>query len=82
MALGPEDLFLTQTEIHEVDQSEKVIDKNLFLHYVDGETVCISIEPVSKRIENEIIRRYKAAGWSQVRFKLGEYHENIVEFTP
>ena len=82
MALGPEDLGLTETEIHEVDKLEPLIDADLLAQYTNYETVYVRVDPMSKRIQNELVRRYKAVGWSEVSFTHDKDQNSAIEFKP
>ena len=68
MALGPRDVALTEAELADVTRIETKIDSDLRTHQVSGYETWIPIDPETPtRIKNELISRYKKAGWRQVR---------------
>ncbi len=68
MALSPQDLVLTADELDKAKQLEDVLDTALKRDFVPG-TAISEMEilfKASERVAAEVIRRYKAAGWSHV----------------
>lgn len=75
MALKPDDLKLTPEEVDLADQYEKAIDAGLLEQYSASKKQYVvnvwnarqgSTIPI--RVQNEVARRYKEAGWSTVEF--------------
>lgn len=74
MALKPHDLKLTPDEVDLANQYEKVIDADLLEQYsASKKQYIVNVwnvrqgGPIPIRVENEVIRRYKEAGWSNVQ---------------
>lgn len=77
MALAPKDLILSPAELAEADRLEGQMDKYLKEHYVPGQKISIFIgRRESKRVVNEVIRRYKAVGWTEI-WVSGVHDENL-----
>jgi len=73
MAVSPTDVSLSSDELQGAKNLEILLDKLLEDNFA-GEGVPISFQYAglfgcSDRIRNEVIRRYKAAGWTQVGFR-------------
>lgn len=77
MALSPQSLALTKEELEIVRQYERIIDEELPILPVTPqrkvECSCFKHprEPgrsLTRRIAEEVVRRYKAAGWTDCAF--------------
>ncbi|MFA5888809.1 MAG: hypothetical protein WC857_01050 [Candidatus Paceibacterota bacterium] len=68
MALGPKDLELTSEETLEVNQIEAEIDRALMLSFgLNNKQYEVHVGQItSQRVTTELIRRYRATGWSNV----------------
>ena len=72
MALKPDDLCLSADETVEANRLEEKIDQYLKEIYVEGRTTYqVAVGKITGRIRNEIVRRYKAAGWKEI-YAMGE----------
>lgn len=79
MALSPSDMKLTDDEVAIVECIEKTIDKLLAAEPIIDELVVlyepaffekIANELKNRRINAELVRRYKIAGWKKVELKV------------
>lgn len=74
--LGPKDLALKPDEIQEVDKLEQEVNAKIQALSDRGVTDNLHVDlnhPSSPRIQNELIRRSKAAGWGEVEVIRGGY---------
>ncbi|MFA6270113.1 MAG: hypothetical protein WC657_02800 [Candidatus Paceibacterota bacterium] len=68
MALTPGDLVLSIAEVSEADRLEVLIDKRLKAEYVAGCKISVPMGSTPIRVRNELIRRYKIAGWKKIEY--------------
>lgn len=69
MAISPKDLVLTDAELAEVMELEVVLDEGIKRLFTKSEVdilVPIGARGLSARVRDELIRRYKNAGWPRV----------------
>jgi hypothetical protein len=70
MAISPQDVALSSEELTSVEEIERAIDAYLHKNYVQGSSISPRLDSklsnkvtASQRVRNELLRRYKAAGW-------------------
>lgn len=69
MALGPQESLLSESERNRADEFEKSIDGKMVSEgYDENGNFLIAIGSFPDKIVNEVIRRYKAAGWREVEY--------------
>lgn len=68
MALRPEDIALSSEEKEEASKLEKHLDEGLKNSFFpqSGKPIMLVVGNYSARVLNEVIIRYKKAGWSKV----------------
>lgn len=69
MAISPKDLILTDTELAEVMSLEEYLDSEIKRLFTKSEVeivVDMRKKSLSPRIKDELVRRYKNAGWTRV----------------
>jgi hypothetical protein len=78
MAVSPQDIALSEKERSEADRHERTIDGLLERGYVEGGTISLDYHftitdtrlftpSEMSRVQNEVLRRFRAAGWEVVR---------------
>ena len=85
MALKPDDLKLTPEEVDLAAKYEKAIDTDLLEQYsASKKQYVVNVWRVQEgsripiRVENEVARRYKEAGWST--FEFDPIHLKVILF--
>ena len=78
MAVSPKDVELTPEELTEVSQLEQLLDAHLMIEFVSGSKstevrLGHDFSVPANRVKNELIRRYKNAGWHDVSECLGRW---------
>lgn len=71
MALKPSDLTLSPEEVLRADNLERTIDGELRRSSAvagSDEVVTIGVGLWPPKVISEIVRRYKAAGWSEIKY--------------
>ena len=71
MAIKPEELVLSATDIAEADIIEAKIDETIRNRWMPGERVFTVnfVRNSSERARVEVVRRYKEVGWAKVYWK-------------
>jgi hypothetical protein len=80
MAIGPDDLGLSQEELDVVLKIERHLDEGLRKFYIPGvsffyslnEIPEVSFESITSRILGEVLIRYRDVGWSEFLIEMGD----------
>lgn len=64
MAISPASVELSSEELRRVTCAEEQFDRDLHAQFVKGGTCRLTFSMESGRVQQEVIRRYKEAGWN------------------